>query len=153
MSAPTVHASCVSVGGRGVLLRGASGAGKSHLAFALILAGGAGRVPPVRLVADDRVRLETRAGGLVASAPHGLAGLLEVRGAGLRRLPFEAETVLDLVVDLDAPDAARLPEEAACRTRIDGVELRRLPVLKGGDPLQQVLAVLLTAPFSDMPIP
>lgn len=146
---PTVHASCVRVGDRGVLIRGPSGAGKSRLAFALILAGRGGLVPPVELVADDRVVLTQRGNTLCAAAPHALAGLIEVRGVGLRRLAFAAETTIDLVVDLGAADAARLPEPAARRVVIEGVEIERLPLFSSGDGLQQVLALLLTAPGPD----
>ncbi len=143
---PTVHASCVRVGDRGVLIRGASGAGKSRLAFALILAGRGGLAPPAELVADDRVLLTRRAGRLFGAAPHNLAGLIEVRSVGLRRLPFVAETAIDLVVDLGAEDAARLPEPSARRVVIQGLEIERLPLFAGGDGMQQVLALLLTAP-------
>lgn len=146
---PTVHASCVRVGDRGVLIRGPSGAGKSRLAFALILAGRGGLVPPVELVADDRVLLTRRGAALFAAAPHALAGLIEVRGVGLRRLPFAAEVTVDLVVDLGAADAARLPEPAARRVAIEGVEIERLPLFEGGDGVQQVLALLLTGPGPD----
>ncbi|WP_425106822.1 HPr kinase/phosphorylase [Ancylobacter sp.] len=146
---PTVHASCVRVGDRGVLIRGASGAGKSRLAFALILAGRGGLVPPVELVADDRVLLTRRGSTLFAAAPHALAGLIEVRGVGLRRLPFAGEARVDLVVDLGAADAARLPEPVARRVVIEGVEIERLPLFAGGDGVQQVLALLLTAPVPD----
>ena len=145
----TIHASCVRVGAYGVLIRGASGAGKSHLAFALILAGGRGMVPPVELVADDRVILSRREGRLFAAAPLPLAGLIEIRGAGVRRLPFLAETSLDLVVDLGAEDAARLPEAAALRATVDGIEIQRLPAFAGGDVVQQVLALLLAGPGPD----
>lgn len=144
--AATIHASCVRVGAQGVLIRGPSGSGKSHLAFALILAGRSGLVPPAELVADDRVVLTRRGKRLFAAAPHNLAGLIEIRGAGLRRLPHLAEAAVDLVVDLGAPDAARLPAPEALRTQIEGVEIERLPVFTAGDPLQQVLALLLTGP-------
>lgn len=146
---PTVHASCVRIGDRGVLIRGASGAGKSHLAFALILAGRGGLAPPVELVADDRVFLSRRGARLFASAPHNLAGLIEIRGLGLRRLAFTAEAAVDLVVDLGADDAARLPEPSARRVAIEGLEIERLPVFAGGDGVQQVLALLLTEPAPD----
>ncbi|MCS0495336.1 HPr kinase/phosphatase C-terminal domain-containing protein [Ancylobacter sp. MQZ15Z-1] len=142
---PSVHASCVRVGEVGVLIRGESGSGKSHLAFALILAGGTGPIPPVQLVADDRVRLAAGEAGLFAAPPDELAGLIEVRGAGLRRLAHVPRARIGLVVDLGATDAARLPAEAALRTRIEGVDIDRLPVLAGGDAVQQVLAALLTA--------
>ena len=143
---PTIHGSCVKVGETGVLIRGPSGSGKSHLAFALILAGRSGVVPPTQLVADDRVSLEHRADGLHASAPDVLAGLIEVRGAGLRRIDHARSARVRLVVDLGASDASRLPEMAALKTQIAGVEIDRLPVFASGDAVQQVLAVLLTRP-------
>jgi serine kinase of HPr protein (carbohydrate metabolism regulator) len=130
-----------------VLIRGASGAGKSHLAFALVLAGGSGRVPQVDFVADDRVLLTLREGELIARAPHDLAGLIEIRGAGIRRLPYRAEVAVDLVVDIGATDAARLPEPEARHVVLEGVRLARLAVLARGDGVQQVLAMLLTDPF------
>ncbi len=90
-----VHASCVAWHGRGVLLRGPSGAGKSALALRLIEAG-------ALLVADDYVKLDSRrlSGRLMASPPPRLAGLIEVRGLGLIRLPHLRRIPLDLVVDL-----------------------------------------------------
>ncbi|HSI40283.1 MAG TPA: HPr kinase/phosphatase C-terminal domain-containing protein [Xanthobacteraceae bacterium] len=140
----SAHGSCVSVGGRGLLIRGPSGAGKSRLAFALILAGRSGLLPPTLLVADDRVLLVPRDGRLYAHAPLALAGLIEVRGAGLRRMESLAETPLDLVVDLAAADGARLPEPAALWTQLGGVMLARLPLAPGFEPLAPVLAALLT---------
>ncbi len=92
-----VHASCVARDGEGVLLLGPSGAGKSDLALRLLRAG-------CRLVADDRV--EIAAGW--AAAPVALAGLLEVRGLGILRLPYLARARLVLAVDLGGI-GARLP--------------------------------------------
>jgi HPr kinase/phosphorylase len=48
------------------------------------------------------------------------------------------------VVDLDAPDAARLPAEAAMVTTVTGIDLPRIPVGKGFDPLPLVVARLTT---------
>ncbi|MFT0858561.1 HPr kinase/phosphorylase [Ancylobacter sp. G4_0304] len=149
IQAPSIHASCVRVGEAGVLIRGAPGAGKSRLAFALVLAGGTALVPPVRLVADDRVLLTRRGMQLFATAPQNLTGLIEVRGAGIRRLPFVTEAAIDLVVDLDAGDAARLPPLNACQIVLEGVGIARLAALPSGDVLQQVLARLLTAPADE----
>lgn len=146
MKAASIHASCVLVGEQGVLIRGASGAGKSHLAFALILAGRIGMIPPTLLVADDRVMLERRGSDLVAFTPPQLAGLIEVRGAGIRRLPFAAQATIALVVDLGAADAARLPLPESLSVTIEGLDLPRLPAFSGGDIVQQVLALLVAEP-------
>ncbi|MBR0753162.1 HPr kinase/phosphatase C-terminal domain-containing protein [Bradyrhizobium jicamae] len=144
----TVHASAVLVGDRAVLIRGPSGSGKSRLAFELILAGRAGQLPPAVLVGDDRVHLDTAGEQLrVRTAPE-LAGLIEIRGLGIRHLPFAAEAPVGLVVDLAAADAERLPPPAALKTRVKGVILPRIPVASGQQPLLQVVAALTTTESS-----
>ena len=93
-----VHGSCVARDGHGVLLLGPPGAGKSDLALRLLRYG-------FSLVADDRVDI---ADG-IASPPPPLAGLLEVRGLGIVRLPSYTESArLALVAEL-GPTAERLP--------------------------------------------
>jgi serine kinase of HPr protein (carbohydrate metabolism regulator) len=140
---PTVHASAVLVGARAVLIRGPSGAGKSRLAWALIAAAEAAHLRFARLVSDDRSRLAAHHGRLLVSPAPELAGLIEVRGLGIRRLPFEPLAVVGLVVDLAANDGARLPAEASRRVALEGVEVARLAVASGVDPLPLVLAALL----------
>jgi HPr kinase/phosphorylase len=100
----TVHASAVAHDGRAVLILGASGAGKSGLALQMMALG-------ARLVADDRVVLRRRAGGgLTATAPAALAGLIEARGIGLLRAPALPEAEVVLAVDLDRDPEARMPQ-------------------------------------------
>jgi HPr kinase/phosphorylase len=141
---PTVHASAVLVDDRAVLIRGPSGSGKSRLVFDLIMAGQAQQVPEAMLIGDDRVHLEVRDGRLwVRPAPE-LAGLLEIRGLGIRRLDCATAGVVGLVVDLDAPDAARMPASKALQTSINGVELPRIPVGQGISALSLVVAALTT---------
>lgn len=98
----THSGTCVAVDGRGVLLRGPSGAGKSDLALRLIDGG-------AELVADDRVALVSTAGGLTASAPPALRGLMEVRGLGVFRLPYRTSVQVSLVADLVDDPGERLP--------------------------------------------
>ena len=142
---PSVHASAVKVGERAVLIRGPSGSGKSRLAFDLILAGRAGQLPPAVLVGDDRVRLDTAGGEILVSAVAKLAGLIEIRGLGVRRCDFVAEAVVGLVVDLTAPDAERLPPPEALQISISGVEIPRIPIGEGFSPLPLVVAALTTS--------
>jgi HPr kinase/phosphorylase len=145
---PTVHASAVLVGTHAVLIRGPSGAGKSRLAFDLILAGRAGQVPPAVLVGDDRVHLATAGEQLWVRAVSELAGLIEIRGLGIRHCDFKDEAVVGLVVDLAADDAERLPAPDALKIRLKGVLLPRIPVGKGFSPLPMVVAALTTTESS-----
>ncbi|HEY2754190.1 MAG TPA: serine kinase [Pseudolabrys sp.] len=145
----TIHASSVLVGPRAVLIRGPAGAGKSRLAFDLIEAANRGALPFARLVADDRTFVEAHAGRLLVRAAPELAGMLEIRGLGIRRLAYEPTAVVGLVVDLAAAAAARLPPQAAETTEISGVVLPRLAVASGMPAMPVVLAALRTRPVSD----
>jgi HPr kinase/phosphorylase len=146
-TAPTVHASAVLVGARAVLIRGPSGSGKSQLALALVRAAETGRLAFARLVSDDRSHLEAHHGRLLVRPAAELAGLIEVRGLGIRRLPYEPAALVGLVVDLAAPDGERLPAAAGQRAVIDGITVSRLAVAPGADPLPMVLAALATEPM------
>ena len=85
----TIHASAVLIGAKAALIRGPAGAGKSRLAFDLINAAALGALPFARLIGDDRVKVEACAGRLLVRPAPALAGLIEIRGLGIRRLPFE----------------------------------------------------------------
>jgi HPr kinase/phosphorylase len=144
-AAPTIHASAVLVGARAVLIQGPAGSGKSRLAYALIEAAATGLLRFARLVADDRIHIEPAHGRLLARPPDVLAGLIEIRGLGIRRLPFEPVAVVGLVVELAAADAARLPQPEARQATVANVRLPRLSVASGADPLPCLIAALRTA--------
>lgn len=88
-----LHASCVAVHDKGVLLLGHSGSGKSDLALRLIDAGAV-------LVADDRVDIVPLGAQLAASAPAALQGMLEVRGVGILHIPCQSRVVLSYAIKL-----------------------------------------------------
>jgi hypothetical protein len=96
-----IHASCVAIGGRGVLLLGRSGSGKSDLALRLIDQG-------AKLVADDRTILFVKNGALHAKAPVSIMGLLEIRGLGIVEMPVRTSVKIALAVRLGS-EGARLP--------------------------------------------
>jgi HPr kinase/phosphorylase len=147
-AAASVHASAVRVGDRAVLIRGPSGAGKSRLAFDLILAGRAGQIPPAVLVGDDRVQLQASLGHLVVRPAPPLAGLIEIRGLGIRRCDYAEEAIVGMVVDLSAGDAERLPPPEALLATIYGIELPRIPVGEGFAALPLVVAALTMSGIS-----
>jgi HPr kinase/phosphorylase len=105
--AATVHATAVALNGRAVLIRGASGSGKSALALHMI-ALGAG------LIADDRTHLSVRDGTLTASAPATLPALIEARFIGLLPVPLHPAAPVLAVVDMDRSTDERLPPPATC---------------------------------------
>ncbi len=113
LSSDLLHASCVAIGGRAVLIAGKSGTGKSDLALRLIDRG-------AMLVSDDYTELRRRGGTLFATPPIRIAGKIEVRGVGLVDMPHLAEAKVALLVDLDTL-VARMPERQA--RRLAGVDI------------------------------
>jgi serine kinase of HPr protein (carbohydrate metabolism regulator) len=140
----TIHATAVLTGMKATLIRGPAGSGKSRLAWGLVTAAAQGALPFARLVADDRALLEINAGRLVIRPAQELAGMIEIRGLGVRRIEFESVAVVGLVVDLNAEDAGRLPEQKATSVIIHGAKLPRLAVAPGMSALPLVLAALRT---------
>ena len=138
----TTHASAVLIGPNAALIRGPAGSGKSQLAWQLLQGG----LPFARLVADDRAHIEARAGRLLVRPAPSLAGLIEIRGLGIRHLPYEPVAAVGLVVDLAAADAGRLPAREAGQTALEGVTLPRLAVAAGQSALPLLLAFLRTLP-------
>ena len=121
-SAPTprehvMHATSVAVGSRAVLIRGASGRGKSGLALRLIAMG-------AMLVSDDRTRLWREGDALMADAPGTIRGRIEARGVGVLRVPPSGPVPVVLLVDLDLTATDRLPLPA--HETLMGVALPRI---------------------------
>jgi serine kinase of HPr protein (carbohydrate metabolism regulator) len=141
----TIHASAVLVGPKAVLIRGPSGSGKSRLAWQILQSD----LPFTRLVGDDRVHVEALGGRLLVRPSEALAGLIEIRGLGVRRLSYEPVALVGLVVDLAATDAERMPPAAIAQTGLAGVTLPRLAVAAGVDGLQMLIGFLGTAPGGD----
>jgi HPr kinase/phosphorylase len=133
----TVHAGCVAASGRGLLILGRPGAGKSALALELVCLGAA-------LVADDRVALRREGDAVLASAPPRLRGLIEARGVGVLRLPHAAEAALALALDLDAAETARIPPR-----RSMGLLGVAIPLLLGRPAAAALMAALLHGPPLD----
>lgn len=107
LSSELLHATCVSIDGRGVLIDGPSGSGKSDLALRLIDRG-------ARLVADDYTLLRRRDGRLFGAPPVTIAGRIEVRGIGIVAMPHVDEVEIALHVDLEHP-VERMPDPALRR--------------------------------------
>ncbi len=123
-----IHGNGIFMDGKGILITGPSGSGKSDLALRLMALG-------AELVGDDYVILSrslsrtlshTGQGRVMMRAPDTIAGKMEVRGVGVVNVDFRAEATVDMVVNLvgDMGCLERLPEKKT--TLLDGV---RLPCL------------------------
>jgi serine kinase of HPr protein (carbohydrate metabolism regulator) len=115
LSSETVHATCVAIDGKAVLLMGESGSGKSDLALRLVDRGAV-------LVSDDYTRLEQHGQHLLARAPATIAGQMEVRHVGIVKLPFAEDVPVYLAIYVDA-EPERLPDGAST-VRLAGIDLR-----------------------------
>lgn len=123
----TLHASCVALGERAVLLAGPSGSGKSSLALALIALG-------YQLVADDYTILTASNGRLLARSPPRLAGLIEVFGVGLIAKPFRIDVSVVLHVVLTEAAIERLPHPHMIDHLGISLPCLRLPARHCGNP-------------------
>lgn len=101
------HATSVSWQGKGVLIQGPSGSGKSSLALDLMGRG-------AELVSDDRTVIQSGPSGLVLRAPLAIQGMIEARGIGILHAHAAPTAPLHLVVDLSKHETTRLPEHHTC---------------------------------------
>jgi len=134
LSSETMHASCVALEGRAILLCGLSGSGKSDLALQLIDRG-------FTLVADDQTIVRKQGGRLLASVPSTIVGKLEIRGIGIVTMPTVSDVEVALVVELRG-DIERLPDESRERRLLDiAVPLISIDAMTASAPSKVALAL------------
>ena len=133
----TLSGDLMVIYGKGVLITGESGMGKSEIAMELVRDGQV-------LVADDRVDVQKIHNSLYGHAPELLKGMLEIRGIGIIDVErmFGANNLsprsrIDLVINLVKYDASeeyeRIGDEMTAFTNIMGVNIpaMALPVSPG----------------------
>lgn len=135
MSIHLVHGTTVEVKGKGVLIRGKPGMGKSALALQLIDRG-------ALLVADDQTLLGCENGVLVARSPATIRGMMEVREIGICSFPYQEHSTLSLCVEICEKEISeRLPEPAYIEYH--NVKIPLL-LLRREDPLNPIKVELKT---------
>ncbi|CAN7536312.1 HPr kinase/phosphorylase [Rhizobium sp. LjRoot258] len=135
-----IHATAIVVGSTGLLFMGPSGWGKSMLAFACI-AQAQHIGMPAMLVADDQVLISKQDGAVIATCPTSIAGLIELRGTGIVRVPYVARAAMHYaVLPGSVSGEKRLPPEGERMTIANGMDLPIIRLL-ANTPLP--LAVLM----------
>lgn len=120
-----LQVSAVAIDGRALLIEGAPGSGKSTLALELIDRG-------AQLIGDDGVRLSRQGDRIIASPPPNIAGLIEIRGAGLASVrSVRAPVALGISLVADAP---RFPETIEQRELL-GLDVPWMPMLQSATAL------------------
>lgn len=134
LSSETLHASCVAIDGRAVLIAGISGSGKSDLALRLIDRG-------FTLVSDDQTIVQKKGERLTASPPPTIRGKLEIRGLGIVDMPHVADVPVALVVELTS-ELQRLPADGRERMICGlSVPLISMDALTASAPVKLALAL------------
>lgn len=145
---PNIHASAVVLGDRGLLIMGASGAGKTTLALALVSSLRASDVHAA-LIADDQLLVENIDGALLVHAPDAIAGLAEIYGLGPRRVDYRRTARIDAVARLVERDQAPRMQDAT-EIEIAGLRLPALtlPVRQAQTALPALQSWLGLPPFA-----
>ncbi len=132
-----IHATCVVLKGKAVLLSGLAGIGKSDLALRLIDEG-------ATLLSDDQTLLRSTKEGLVAEPPSSIKGLIEVRHVGLLCMPFALSAPVALFVELTGLEESleRLPELDTIFLLDRPIRRLRLPSFAASTPAK-IRAVLI----------
>lgn len=142
----STHANALVLSGVGIMIRGASGSGKSRLTYALLNVAGCSPTQSAgsktdadtALIGDDYITLEAGDQLLAAPAPN-LAGRIELRGIGILGLSWRKKTPVHLVVDLmPVGDVERLPETRKITLSGHTLDHVAVPI---GDLAHQILLV------------
>ena len=133
MTATRLHATTVAIGGRGVMITGPSGSGKSDLALRLIDRG-------AMLVSDDYTECVVHDGVVIASPPATIAGRIELRGIGVVDMPYMPRATVALVVTL-GETVERMPEPHPKRVADIDIPAIALAAFEASAPIKVEIAL------------
>jgi len=124
-----LHASCIVLNGKAVLLAGPPGTGTSDLALRLIDEG-------AQLLSDDQTVLQREEEELIATPPPTIEGLMEIRHIGLVQIPFVPSAPVALYIELTPQGEAleRLPSPDPIFLLDQPIQRYRLPAFAASTP-------------------
>ncbi len=126
-----LHANCLQLGGKGLLIIGPSGSGKSTLTLSLLDRAEWSK-REAKLISDDYTVLRVENGKLYGYTPEDLQGGIEIRGVGLYTIEFEKQTAIDCVILL-GPEYERFSTNQTFQFAGVHIPLLKLPSLREAD--------------------
>jgi HPr kinase/phosphorylase len=139
-----IHATAIAIDGRGVLMRGPSGSGKSRLACDMLFhASESGR--EACLIGDDRIALRREGNAVIARGHPHIHGQIEVRGHGIMVLRATERAKIDWIVEISG-NGERLPDRADAETLLLDVRIPTLMVSSGTVSATALLGRMLGTP-------
>lgn len=129
----TLAGTTIARHGVGVLIKGASGEGKSDLALRaitvpLLLPNEATPATPFQLISDDQTVLTNTDGSLLASAPATLRDMMEVRGIGIVGVKAVSAVPLLLVAEITQGPIDRMPLDQCAETALLGCKVEAVQI-------------------------
>ncbi|WP_273753907.1 HPr kinase/phosphatase C-terminal domain-containing protein [Bartonella sp. MM73XJBT.G] len=126
-----LHANCLQLGGKGLLIIGPSGSGKSTITLALLDRAEWSK-REAKLISDDYTMLRVKNGKLHGYTPEDLQGGIEIRGAGLYMIEFQKQTIIDCIIFL-GPEYERFSTNKTFQFEDLHIPLLKLPSLHEAD--------------------
>ncbi len=126
-----IHANLIEIDGKGVLITGQSGTGKTLLALHLFRRCSLAKID-VHWIADDQTLLFANKGKLIGSCPGLTRGMAEIRGFGIAKTPATdvQETTMALRIDLVTQSASMRMWDGQT-TEMAGINLETLTLDAG----------------------
>ncbi|WP_375612806.1 MULTISPECIES: HPr kinase/phosphatase C-terminal domain-containing protein [unclassified Bartonella] len=126
-----LHANCLQLGGKGLLIIGPSGSGKSTITLSLLDRAEWSK-REAKLISDDYTMLRAENGKLHGYTPDNLEGGIEIRGVGLYMIEFKKHTTIDCVIFL-GPEYERFSTNKTFQFENLHIPLLKLPSLREAD--------------------
>lgn len=122
-----IHGTAIAVDGIGLLFLGASGSGKSALAFDCLAEARLARLSGA-LVADDRVFVLRDQNKVIARCPDAIRGLIELRYSGIVSVDHITEAEIHFaILPVSSNEGERLPPDDEQADLAPGI---RLPAIR-----------------------
>lgn len=138
----TEHACAIDIQQIGILIKGASGSGKTSLMLGL-LEHATRKDLNCALIADDQVFLKSFSNTIEAFVPKKIQGLVEIRGYGIVNYPNKPSVQISLVVELiEDEKIERMPDPKTILVKATKLAYLQVPMRHENQAIRIIFAWL-----------